>query len=533
MTTRTLTGDYIADLSIDVDDPYNPVTTVEGRFTDTMARAETVYGMLIGDGSTTTGMLGAMQSALASAPTISISSPTVDTSLTFASSGLSVPAFPTASVQTLPTIDTAITFSTSGLTVPTFDTSTLQAFPTTPPTGPTVGTLPTITTDFSSITAPTDPTLVLSWAESALPSDVYSALYNTLSSVLSAGDTGINSTVEAAIYTRARNRQLADRTAEYNRINDTALQMQFALPSGVLTSALTDFGLGANRQDADIENTIIVTQAERAQANIQFSLNAAVALEGLIRQTRTDESGRALDYAKALAAETRELFAAKIQKYLAQWEQAKVTVQAQAEALKGALDAARTEAEVFKAEYDALKNQADAVSSANKNLVDVFTGRVQGYASAEQAVAASNDIKVKHLDVKFKSVDAVSAANKNLVDVFTGQVQGYSEAERAIASANENLIKHLAEKIKNAENVLRAATVQAEQTVAGYASEQSIKERFASDVAQIAAQVCASMLSAVHAGASISYSGTESSNQSIHLGATVSESHNAEHDPVA
>lgn len=459
MTTRTLSGDYIPDISIDVDDPYNPVTTVEGRFVDTLAKAETVYEMLIGDGSTTTGLLGSMQAALDSAPTISIASPTVDTSLTFSTSGLSVPAFNDAS---------------------------LQAYPTTPPTGPTVGTLPTITTDFSSITAPTDPTLVLTWAESALPSDVYSALYNTLSSVLSAGDTGINATVEAAIYTRARNRQLADRTAEYNRINDTALQMQFALPSGVLTSALTDFGLGANRQDADIENTIIVTQAERAQANIQFSLNAAVSLEGLIRQTRTDESGRALDYAKALAAETRELYATKIQKYLAQWEQAKVTVQAQAEALKGVLDAARTDAEVFKAEYDALKNQTDAVSSANKNLVDVFTGRIQGY----------------------------------------------SEAERAVTAANENLIKHLAEKIKNAENVLRAATVQAEQTVAGYASEQSIKERFASDVAQIAAQVCASMLSAVHAGASISYSGTESSNQSIHLGATVSESHNAEHDPV-
>ena len=459
MTTRTLTGDYIDAISIDVDDPYNPVTTVEGRFTDTLAKAETVYEMLIGDGSATTGLLGAMQAALASAPTVSISAPTVDTALVFGSSGLSVPSFNDASLQT---------------------------FPTTAPTGPTIGTAPTITTSFTGITAPTDPTLALSWAEAVLPTEVYSALVSALTSNLGTSSTGINSTVEAAIYSRARTQQAADRLAEYNRISDTATEMQFAMPSGVLASALADYSIGANRQDADIENNIIVIQAERAQANLQFTLQAAASLEGLIRQTRTDESGRALEYAKSLAAETREYFSAKVQKYLAQWEEKKLVVSAEAENLKGFADIARVAMENFKAEYDALKVKSDSVASANKSLVDVFLGRVQGYAEAEKAVASSNDV----------------------------------------------LVRHLAEKIKNAENGLRAAIAQAEQTIAGYTSEQSISERMSSDIAQIAAQVCASMLSAVHAGASISYSGTEHSSQSISLNASVSEGHSAEHDPI-
>ena len=459
MTTRTLSGDYIPDISIDVDDPYNPVTTVEARFTDTLAKAETVYEMLIGDGSTTTGLLGAMQAAIASAPTVSVSAPTVDTALTFGSSGLSVP---------------------------TFNDESLQTFPTTAPSGPIIGTAPTITTSFTDLTAPSDPSLVMSWAEAALPSDIYSALASALTSNLGSTSTGINATVEAAIYSRARTRQAADRLAEYNRINDTATELQFAMPSGVLASALADYGIGANRQDADIENNIIIVQAERAQANLQFSLQAAASLEGLIRQTRTDESGRALDYAKALAAETREYFAAKVQKYIAQWDGKKTALAAEAESLKGFIDVARITKETFESEYNALKVKVDSVAAANKSFVDVFLGRIQGFAEAEKAIASSNDV----------------------------------------------LVRHLAEKIKNAENGLRAAISQAEQTMAGYSSEQSITERMASDIAQIAAQVCASMLSAVHAGASISYSGTESSNQSVHIGATVNESHSAEHDPV-
>lgn len=460
MTTRTLTGDYIDSISIDVDDPTNPYALVETRFNDTMAKADVIYEMLVGDGGVTdSGMLGDMQAALEAAPVISI---------------------------TPPVVDTTITFGTSGLTVPTFNDGSLQAPPTSVPEGPILGVAPTINTDYSSITAPVDPALVMTWAEATLPTDVYSALYATLSTTIVAGDTGINSTVETAIYTRARNRQLADRQASYDRINNTALEMQFSYPSGSLLSALTDFEIGANRQDADIENNIITTQAERAQANLQFSMNAAVSLENLIRQTRTDESGRALDYAKSLAAETRQLFSTQVQKYLAQWEGAKLTLQAEAENLKGFIDIAKMLYDNFKAEYEAFKIEADAVAANNKNLVDVFVGKVQGYAEGEKAVAASNEI----------------------------------------------LVKHLAEKINDAENDLKAAIAEAEQTVAGYASEQSIKEKFSSDIAQIAAQVCASMLAAVHAGANISYSGNESSMQSISIGAHVQESHSAEHDPT-
>lgn len=459
MTTISIHGDYIATTSADFDNPYTPVTLVTERFTDTLAKAEAVYEMLVGDGSTTDGFLGDIASAITSAPSVSITAPTVDTSLTLSTSG----------------------------TAPVFDPADLADFPTSAPTSPSVGTLPTITSTFTGITVPDDVTLSMTWAAASLPSAVYSALTSALTTHLASGDTGITSAVEAAIYTRARNRQIVDRTAEYNRINDTALQFQFALPSGVLTSALTDFGLGANRQDADIENTIIVTQAERAQANLQFVTQAAVSLEDAVRRSVNDSSGQALEYVKALAAETREYFSAQVQKYLAQWEEKKLIVQAQAETLRGFIDAAKTSVDSFRAAYDAFKAQSDAAESENKSLVDIYSS----------------------------------------------EVQAFTEEERSKAAKDESLIRHLSEKVKLAEYALRAAITEAEQTVSGYSAENSIKERVSSDIGNIAAQVCSSMLSAVHAGATLGYSGSESSSKTLSLGASISENHNAEHDPTA
>lgn len=91
-----------------------------------------------------------------------------------------------------------------------------------------------------------------------------------------AGGTGLSPAVEAAIYERARTRQQVDRLAEYDRINNAAADMQFAYPSGVLISALAGFSIGANRMDADIENTIIVSQGELAQKNVQNAMTQAM-----------------------------------------------------------------------------------------------------------------------------------------------------------------------------------------------------------------------------------------------------------------
>ena len=457
MTTFTANGNYIEG-SVSINDPYTSVATIHDSLAETRAKAEEVLVLLLGnDGSG--GLLGDMMAGLAAAPIVSIT--------------------PT-------TIDTSITIESSGLPVPTFNESSLREFTTEVIPVPISGTLPVIDSDFSEVVEPEDLALTLSWAESTLPAELFEALKAKIIADM-AGGTGLSPAVEAAIYERARTRQQVDRLAEYDRINNAAADMQFAYPSGVLISALAGFSIGANRMDADIENQIIVSQGELAQKNVQNAMTQAMSLEGLLRATRSEESQRALDKVKSFAELAIQDFSARVQKFIGVWEGRKVRVQAQSEALRGALDVFKGNIELFTAQSNAQNTQ----------------------------------------------VDAVTAYNKGLVDVFTGKSQGFGEAERAVSSRNDSKVKLLAEQIKNADLDLRGQIAEAEALVQSYTAEQSIRERIVGGVSNIAAQVSASLLSAVHTSLGANYSATESADKSYRVSVGVSESHEVPHNPVS
>lgn len=439
-----------------VDSPWN---IISARFEETLARADEMLDLLVGvDGSS--GYLGAMNSAIAAAPSVSISSPSVDTNIALKSPSSSPP---------------------------TFDSSELGAFPTDTYEAPLLTTVPAI--DSSGLVGavePADIDATLAWSESAYSSGLYDAMLTRIMADLTSGATGLDPTVEQAIYDRARARQQADRLAEYNRVNNTALGMQFQFPSGVLLSGLVDYGIGADRQDADIENQIVVTQADLAQKNSQFIIQQAGAIEQLLRQAWTDSNNRALDFKKAGVDFLIRNYAEKWRGFTSKIEGQKALIQAQVENLRGVIESNKGKVEIFREQYAALATR----------------------------------------------IGAVAAKNKAIVDVYSSQVQGYAEEQRGVAAENSSLIEALKAKIAYAEVVIRAAIAEAEQTVSGYASEQSLKEKLANDMATIAAQAVASWASAVNASASLGYSGSESKSESWGHSDSLSESHSYEHDPV-
>ena len=450
MTQLSFIGDAISG-SVDIDSPYAPVSLVTDRFNQTLAQAQEVLDLLIGtegDG----GLIGEMDDALIPAPAVDITVPDVDTSLILENSGQAIPVFDSNALVSIPN--------------ETYDVPIMEA-------------LPAIDTTSPVVTEPDDLTVSMAWAEAALPTEVFLALRTQILADLVDGSTGITAEVEAAIYTRARNRQQADRLAAYNRINNGALQLQHDLPAGVLTSALADFEIGANRQDAEIEAAIIEGQAKLAQENRKSAMQQAGALEQLIRQTRTDESGRALESAKTLAQLTIQDFSERIRKYTAIWEGHRIKVQAQADALKGVIESNKGLVDIYKAQYDALESR----------------------------------------------INGATAFNKGLTDVYGAEVQAFSEVERAVASRNESAIKLIEQQIAEADLSVRAQTAEAQSLISGYTSEQSIRERVSSDRAQVASHVAAALLSAVSASASLGYSGNESSNKGYSIQIQGSENH--------
>lgn len=499
MTTFRAEGNYIGG-SVTIGEPYDSIAAIQAELAETRARAEEVLVMLIGsDGGG--GLLGDMMVGLASAPGATINPTSIDTNVAIESSGLSIPTFNESSLLPFPS-------ATQG--VPTFNDDSLKVFPEDAYPVPTMAALPVIDTDIEAVDTPEDLSLSLSWMESILPDELFNALKAKIIADM-AGGTGLSPAVEAAIYQRAKTRQQVDRLAEYDRINNSAADMQFAYPSGVLISALSGFSMGANRMDADIENTIIVSQGELAQKNVQNAMTQATALEQLLRQTRSEESQRALDKVKGFAELAIQNFSAQVQKFIGTWEGRKIRVQAQSESLRGVLESNKGLIDIFSKQYDSLKTRVDAVASYNKGIIDVFNGRIQAFGESERSV---------------------SSYNKGVIDVFTGRTQAFGEAERAVLGRNDYKIKLLAEQMKKADLDLRGQIAAADNLVQAYTAEQSIRERIVGGVSNIAAQVSASLLAAVHTSLGANYSASESADKSYRVSVGISESHEVPHDPA-
>jgi len=452
-------GSYISSTVFQMDHPVAPFNEVRDRLDDTMAKAESMLEMLVGEDGQS-GFLGDLNTAITSAPVVDVP---------------------------VPDVDTEYTLETSGQLVPVFDPLALAEYPTDTYPNPTIAALPTVDTAFDPLQEPEDIDPTLSYSETAPSTAVYTPLLAKMLVYLQDGYTGIDPIAEQALYDRARNRQQATRVAEWNKINDNALAMQFALPSGVLLSAQTDFAIGATRQDADINNQIIVEQADREQKHQQWILQQANVLEDLIRKFADLRSARALDAAKAQVSSVLQDFSERVKRYVSVWEGRKTAVMAQVEVLRGVIEGNKGAVETFKAQYDALKTRSDAVT----------------------------------------------AQNKGLIDVYLGEVQGFGEAEKAVASRNESAIKLITARIAAAELEVRAAIADSEALISGYSAEGNLRQKVSADLANITAQTVASLVSAVNVSANWGYSAGESTSASYNMGVSLSESHQVEHDPIA
>lgn len=181
-----------------------------------------------------------------------------------------------------------------------------------------------------------------------------------------------------------------------------------------------------------------------------------------------------------------------------------------------------------------LRNTADAKSSrAFESAKALATLAVQKYAEDIGAFKAKWEGKKAEVQALAENVRAAVDTNKGLLEVFTSQIQAFSEAEKAVGIRNEARVKSVEALINDADMRVRAQIGEANALVASYQAESSIKERIASERAQIANHCLIGMLSAVNASATLGYTGSETTSAGYHLSVGGNESHSYEHNPAA
>lgn len=246
----------------------------------------------------------------------------------------------------------------------------------------------------------------------------------------------------------------------------------------------------AEKAKAEINHSLVAaykTEVEAAMAYVEIfkAQLQAVQIEAQLQKTKVEAYG-----------EEVRAFTARVGAYTAQVEGYKTGVQAQAVGM-----------DAYKSRVDAYRAQVGAGVEQMRARIEAFRGKISGYEA--QVVGFKAD-----LDGRLAVVKATEAWNSTRVEAFRAQVQGVSSYNDAITkqwqAGADVQVKSYELGVKVAETEMRMAA-----TKLGLTSEMMRA------YGQVAGQLGAAALNAVHYGVNLSWSQAESWAQSY----GTSESH--------
>lgn len=424
------------------------VDLVQEKFSTTMQTAQDMLERLVGSGTGSGGYLGRLYDIVEEFDAPNIGNFTV----------------------TVPTI----TVPTANRPAPDMGNLDLD-FPTFDKSAPALAPLPAV--DVSGLEPAERPgsiTVDIGWTESEHVSSLYTNLLAQLITYLQEGSTGLAADVEQALIDRAQARQdLIDEKLERETLEFFASR-GFDLPTGVEDAAIATIASERARNRTDLNEKVLIEQAELAQKNTQFILSTAKELEAVLRDYTSKQNDRALDAAKAQANTAIALFAENVKAYVAE-EQAKLdNIKTQVEYLRGVVESNKGLVGMFQAEADAYKTTIDGKASRNKAVTDIFTAENVGYEAESRALTAAAGITIEEYKLR----------------------------------------------LQNGDMQLRKAIAETEASIKGYEAEVGIKARISTDMANIAMQCVASAYGAVNASAGMSYGFSRGKSESFTHGET-------------
>ena len=352
---------------------------------------------------------------------------------------------------------------------------------------PVIGTINNITVPTISIPGYTliAPEVELGFDEPLYQSDLQDALKIALQDFIANGGTGLGSTVEAALWARARARQALLNERTYNEAEEYYASRGYTVPPGALGGRLTEALAEQTRADALLNDEIVIKQAELARAQSEFTMQAAINLEGQDKEKFNAMANRTLEAAKVTAQVIVNLYDIKIRGYIAEMQGAKV-------------------------EADIEKVRADAGIAANRSVIDEYNANVESYKTQVQ-----QELGIVELVAK----------------VYGFKIAGYEADAKVAALQLDAQIKVYQGKIEQTNNETTLTLKEAEMTIQSYLGALQLTADAIKAGGNISAQVAASALSAVNASASLGASQSvgwnvgHDYNYSLSNSAALSESH--------
>lgn len=178
-----------------------------------------------------------------------------------------------------------------------------------------IQTVPLIDVVWDSIAPPT----ALVMPEYVEPGVYSSALLTALTTLVDArldGGTGLTPAEEAALWDRARERELSTMQAAIDQATGDSEALGFMLPPGVLFDAISRETRSYHDKASSFARDVAIEQAKLAQANIHKAIEHGISLESAVAEIQSKVKQTALSVFQAQL----EGFKAKIEQDVKRWE---------------------------------------------------------------------------------------------------------------------------------------------------------------------------------------------------------------------
>ena len=240
------------------------------------------------------------------------------------------------------------------------------------------------------------------------------------------GGTGLNSTVEQAIWDRGKDREastaiIAERTLLVER---TA--QGFSRPTGSILSALTAITQNLQSKLIELSRDVMIKQADLEQLNLREAIQQTMVLEATLIDQSLKISQRLFEAAKYTREFFLEVFKVEMSKYQMQVEIYKTYVQI----YSSKLQAEQLKLQVFS---DQLKAE-DLKLGLNKSLVDIYQSQIQAnkiQAEIYQIMVSAVSDKIKNEALKIDSYRSEVEAFSAMRSAQNMEMQTYIEEMKA------------------------------------------------------------------------------------------------------
>lgn len=355
---------------------------------------------------------------------------------------------PVAEAVNLPTIPSAPDYTLP--TAPTLAALTLPDAPDFAPLTPFALDTPTFLVEAPGAT--------LAYNESTYVSALQTAVVAWLQDKVLNGGTGIAPAVEQAIWDRGMTRETT--AARRNLENAVDEFTSFPMPPGALRARMREIRADLQNRGEDLSRKISEDQANLAQKNTQFAIDATLRLEALTMQHFHNVAERTLRYAQATADLALAVFNARVAEFNVRLDVYKSAAQVYEINVRAALQ----EVEIYKAVLQGKQIEG----SLRQQEVDLYRAQLSGvealfglYRSQLEGVKAEGDIERLKLDVyraqmdgfvsvvrakeaEFGAFRAGIEGEKARVDAFDSEVRAYTaqaQAKSAFVDAQKTVVE--------------------------------------------------------------------------------------------